>query len=237
MLKYIGSIFQCTSFQHKGKKNLVKSEDDFLQKIMTNNKKVIKTKTRNNPKFYKDLAKGQHPRVLFIGCSDSRVPVSITGLDAGEIFVHRNIANVISKNDLNSGSVIQYAVEHLKVEYIIVCGHTNCGGVAASLEHEDLGFMGGWINNIKNTYNQHKHELIKLPENEMKTALSELNTVQSVYNIVSNPAVTNAWSNGQKLTVVGWMYEIEHGKLRELDCTFSKLEDLKKINNGVSSHL
>ncbi|ORY85792.1 carbonic anhydrase, partial [Neocallimastix californiae] len=199
-------------------------------KILDNNKKVIRNKTSTNPNFYKDLAKGQHPKVLFIGCSDSRIPVSVTGLDAGEVFVHRNIANVILKNDINSGSVIQYAVEHLKVEYIIVCGHTHCGGVAASLEHEDLGFMGGWINNIKNVYNQHEKELHQLNEDDKKTALSELNAVQSVFNIVSNPVITNAWNNGQKLTVVGWMYEIESGKLRELDCSFSSIEDLNKIN-------
>jgi carbonic anhydrase len=234
MLTYnedIKNLFKFTTFGQEGKKNYIKDDHDLLKTILENNKIVIRNKTSTNPNFYKDLAKGQHPKVLFIGCSDSRIPVSVTGLDAGEVFVHRNIANVIAKNDLNSGSVIQYAVEHLKVEYIIVCGHTHCGGVAASFEHEDLGFMGGWINNIKNVYNQHEKQLSTLCEDDKKTALSELNTIQSVFNIVSNPAITNAWAKGQKLTVVGWMYEIENGKLRELDCSFDKLDDLRKIEN------
>ncbi|ORX84939.1 carbonic anhydrase [Anaeromyces robustus] len=225
----IQNLIPFTSFSPEGKKTYVKEDHDLLKQIMENNKQVIKNKTSTNPNFYKNLAKGQHPKVLFIGCSDSRIPVSVTGLDAGDIFVHRNIANVVLKNDLNSGSVIQYAVEHLKVEYIIVCGHTHCGGVAASLEDEELGFMGGWINNIKNVYRQHEHDLKKLSDYDKKTALSELNTVQSVFNIVSNPVITEAWSKGQKLSVLGWMYEIETGKLRELDCRFESLDDIKKM--------
>ncbi|KAG4104290.1 carbonic anhydrase [Neocallimastix lanati (nom. inval.)] len=224
------NFFKFTSFNGENKKTYIKDDQYLLKNILENNKKVIENKTSTDPDFYKELAKGQHPKVLFIGCSDSRVPVSVTGLDAGEVFVHRNIANVIRKNDLNSGSVIQYAVEHLKVEYIIVCGHTHCGGVAASLEDEDLGFMGGWINNIKNVYHHHEKELNQLKEDDKRTALSELNTIQSVSNIVTNPTVINAWEKGQKLTVVGWMYEIESGKLRELNCSFENLNDLKKID-------
>jgi len=234
MLTYneeLQNLLKFTTFNGENKKTYIKDDHSLLKKILENNKKVIKNKTSTNPNFYKNLAKGQHPKVLFIGCSDSRIPVSVTGLDAGEVFVHRNIANVILKNDINSGSVIQYAVEHLKVEYIIVCGHTHCGGVAASLEHEDLGFMGGWINNIKNVYHKHENDLERLNEEDKRTALSELNTVQSVFNIVSNPVISNAWANGQKLTVVGWMYEIESGKLRELDCSFESMDDLRKIEN------
>lgn len=225
----IQNLFQYTTFNPESKKVYRKDDHNLLKTILNNNKKVIRNKTRTNPDFYKDLAKGQHPKVLFIGCSDSRVPVSVTGLDAGEVFVHRNIANVILKDDLNSASVIQYAVEHLKVEYIIVCGHTHCGGVHASLHNEGHGLMGGWLKNIEDIYKGHKKELSGLSDEDMQVALSELNAVQSVLNIVTNPVVTEAWEKGQKLTVVGWMYEIEKGRLRELDCTFEKLEDLQKL--------
>jgi len=222
---------EMTTLYPKSKKSHIEHDHPILKKIMENNKNVIKNKTSTNPNFYKDLAHGQYPKVLFVGCSDSRIPASVTGLDAGEVFVHRNIANIILKDDLNSGSVIQYAVEHLKVEYIIICGHTHCGGIAASLEDHELGFMGGWIKNIKEIYKKHKEELSKLSEHDRKTTLSELNTVQSVYNVVSNPIIKHAWEKGQKLTVVGWMYDIETGKLRELDCCFDSLDDLKNIKS------
>jgi len=225
----IQNLLQYTTFNHEGKKKYLKDDHNLLNTILENNKKVIKNKTSTNPNFYKDLAKGQHPKVLFIGCSDSRIPVSVTGLDAGEIFVHRNIANVVLKDDSNSASVIQYAVEHLKVEYIIVCGHTHCGGVAASLKNKENGLLGGWIKNIENIYNKHEHELSSLSEEDKTVALSELNTVQSVLNVVSSQPVIDAWTKGQKLTVVGWIYEIENGRLRELDCSFEKLEDLERL--------
>lgn len=187
---------------------------------------MIERKLNKTPEFYKNLAKGQSPKVLFIGCSDSRVPVSVTGLDAGEVFVHRNIANVIPENDLNSSSVIQYAVEHLKVEYIIVCGHYNCGGVAASFENEDLGLMGAWIQNIKDVYKNNQSSIENLPPEKQKNALSELNVVNSVMNICKQHAVIEAWEKGQKLCVLGWVYELDKGAIRELGIRVDGLNQL-----------
>ncbi|MEN8265130.1 MAG: carbonate dehydratase [Nitrospirota bacterium] len=195
-----------------------------LNNLFENNKKWAKKVKGSDPDFFSKLSKQQHPEYLWVGCSDSRVPANeIIGMLPGEVFVHRNIANLVIHTDLNCLAVIQYAVEVLKVKHIIVCGHYGCGGIQAAMENKVHGLIDNWIRNIKDIHRYHQAEIDSLQnEKEKVDLLCELNVVEQVANICHTAIVQEAWNSGQKLSVHGWIYSIEDGILKDLDvCTTS----------------
>lgn len=170
-----------------------------------------------DPGFFKELAAQQNPEYLWIGCSDSRVPANqIVDLMPGEIFVHRNIANVVVHTDLNCLSVIHYAVEVLKVKHIIVCGHYGCGGIKAALENVDHGLIDNWLGHVKDVGRLHSEKLEGLGEDDKLDLLCELNVKEQVQNVCNTSIVQKAWSQGQELSVHGWIYDIANGLLRDM---------------------
>jgi len=202
-----------------------------IKKLFQNNKDWAKKIKKQNPNFFKMLSKQQSPEYLWIGCSDSRVPANeIVGLLPGEIFVHRNIANVIVHTDLNALSVIQFAVDVLKVKHIIVCGHYGCGGIKAALENKEHGLIDNWLRHIKDVYRYHQNELDKIKTEKGKVnKLCELNVFEQVANVCKTTIVQNAWKAGQELTVHGWIYGIENGLIKDLKISDSNNENLKSI--------
>ena len=175
---------------------------------------VIKKK---DPGFFKGLAAQQNPEYLWIGCSDSRVPANqIVDLMPGEIFVHRNIANVVAHTDLNCLSVIHYAVEFLKVKHIIVCGHYGCGGVSAAMEDVDHGLIDNWLGHVKDVVRLNAKKLAGLDEQQKLDLLCELNVKEQVQNVCNTSIVQKAWGQGQELSVHGWIYDIANGLLKDL---------------------
>lgn len=192
-----------------------------VKKLIQNNRNWAAKKIDDSPEFFKELSEQQNPKYFWIGCSDSRVPANqITGLMPGEVFVHRNIANVVSKTDMNCMSVLQYAVEVLKVEHIIVCGHYGCGGVNAALGNQQFGLIDNWLANIKDTYikNEAKFTPVK-DEEERSNLMCELNVIEQVRNVCATTIVQNAWASGQKLSVHGWCYSLKNGHINDLEVT------------------
>ena len=190
-----------------------------LKNLFDNNKKWAAKIKESDPDFFAKLSRQQNLEYLWIGCSDSRVPSNqIVDMLPGEIFVHRNIANVVIHTDLNCLSVIQYAVEVLKVKHIIVCGHYGCGGVRAALEKKSFGLIYTWLRHIKDVYRHHQDKLDALTdENERLNLLCELNVIEQVANVCHTSIVQKAWSSGQEISVHGWIYSIEDGILKDLD--------------------
>jgi len=190
-----------------------------LKNLFDSNKKWAEKIKESDPDFFAKLSQQQKPEYLWIGCSDSRVPSNqIVDLMPGEIFVHRNIANVVIHTDLNCLSVIQYAVEVLKIKHIIVCGHYGCGGVQAALAKRAYGLIDTWLRHIKDVYRHYQDELDAITdENEKLNRLCELNVIEQVANVCHTSIVQKAWEAGQKLSVHGWIYSIEDGILKNLD--------------------
>jgi carbonic anhydrase len=198
------------------------------EQLFRNNAEWVSRKTDNDPQYFARLAAQQAPDYLWIGCSDSRVPANdIVGLDPGELFVHRNVANLVVASDLNLLSVLQFAVEILKVRHVAVTGHYGCGGVRAALSRVELGLIDNWLQPIKQISLAHRDELEPLDEEARVNRLCELNVVQQVRNVASTTVVQNAWARGQELQVHGWIYAIEEGRLRNLDCTLTSAEQLE----------
>jgi carbonic anhydrase len=188
------------------------------KQLLLQNKAWSEERTRDDVDFFKRHARVQTPEFLWIGCSDSRVPANeVTGTDPGEIFVHRNIANLVVHTDLNLLSVLQYAVQVLKVKNIIVCGHYGCGGVRAAMTNTNYGLINKWLRNIKDTYRIHRDELEKI-ESEDKRAdrLTELNVMEQVMNLAKTSIVQNSWNERQFPVLLGWVYHIENGLLDEV---------------------
>ena len=180
---------------------------------------------KENPGFFSKLSKQQTPEYLWIGCADSRVPANqIVDLAPGEIFVHRNIANLVVHTDLNCLSVIQYAVEVLRVKHIIVCGHYDCGGVAAALDDHEHGLIDNWLRHIEDVRNNYEEQLEGLDREEKVNTLCELNIKEQVKNVCRTTIVQNAWKSGQDLSVHGWIYNIENGILEDLGADFTSDE-------------
>lgn len=190
-----------------------------LKELFDNNITWAKKIEEADPDFFKTLSKQQSPEYLWIGCSDSRVPANeIVGLLPGEIFVHRNIANLVVHTDLNCLSVIQFAVEVLKVKHIIVCGHYGCGGIKAAMENEDFGLIDNWLRNIKDIHRFRQVEIDAVQsEKEKLDLMCELNVVEQVANVCHTTIVQNAWKKEQELSIHGWIYDIADGRLKDLD--------------------
>lgn len=188
------------------------------EQLLLANKAWAEEKTETSPEFFKNLAKGQSPRFLWIGCSDSRVPADqITNTEPGEIFVHRNVANMVVHTDLNMLSVLQYAVEVLKVQHIMVVGHYGCGGVRASMGNEHLGLINKWLRNIKEVYRHHREELNAIPDMDKRAdKLVEYNIIEQVNNLVKTSIIQGAWKERQLPYVHGWVYGMEDGVIKEL---------------------
>ncbi len=187
--------------------------------LLENNRSWAKRIEREKPGFFEQLSTQQTPEYLWIGCSDSRVPANeIVNLPPGEIFVHRNIANVVVHTDLNCLSVIQYAVEVLKVKHIIVCGHYGCGGIKAALDGQPHGLIDNWLRHIRDVYRFNTEQLDAIADPKQRTdRLCELNVVEQVDNICNTTMVQNAWGAGQELTVHGWIYRLEDGLIKDLN--------------------
>jgi carbonic anhydrase len=189
-----------------------------LSHLFANNQAWASEMTRNDPEFFQRLSRQQSPQYLWIGCSDSRVPANqIVGLLPGDMFVHRNVANLVVHTDLNCLSAIQFAVEVLGVSHIIVCGHYGCGGVLAALRDDKLGLIDNWLRHVQDVRGKHKSLLQDLQtESEQHHRLCELNVIEQVMNLSQTTVVRDAWARGQELAVHGWIYDLRDGLLREL---------------------
>ncbi|HXH69995.1 MAG TPA: carbonate dehydratase [Pyrinomonadaceae bacterium] len=202
-----------------------------LKHLLENNKKYSEKVRAERPNFFYDLARQQAPEYVWIGCSDSRVSASnIVGLLPGEIFVHRNVANQVIHTDLNCLSVLQFAVESLKVKHIIVCGHYGCGGVIAALENKRHGLIDNWLRHIQDTANLYSETLEKIEdENKKSDKLCELNVIEQVINVGATTIVQDAWERGQNLTVHGWIYSLKDGIINDLDICLPGETELKTL--------
>lgn len=204
---------------------------DFYKKILENNKKWVEKKLELNPDYFNNLAEGQRPPLLWIGCSDSRVPANeIIGAEPGEVFVHRNIANMVVHSDMNMLSVLDYAVNALKVKHVIVCGHYGCGGIKAAMGNNSIGIIDNWIRHIKDVYRFHQHELDNIEnENERFNKFVEVNVKEQVLDLAKTSIVQNAWNNGQELSIHGWVYGLNSGYVTDLGLNFSSDKDLDHV--------
>ena len=200
-------------------------------KLLENNKAWAASQIDNDPDYFNDLAKGQSPDYLWIGCSDSRVPANqITGTKPGEIFVHRNIANMVVHSDMNLLSVLSYAVEVLKVKHIIVCGHYGCGGVLAAMSNKQHGLIDNWLRHIKDVYRYHHVELDAIKDkNQRARRFVEVNVMEQVHDLGKTSIVQNAWKNNQPLHIHGWVYDINDGIIKDLEVTFKSTKDLHAV--------
>ena len=204
---------------------------DFYKKILDNNKKWVEDQLAIDVEYFKDLAKGQQPPLLWIGCSDSRVPANeIIGAKPGEVFVHRNIANMVIHSDMNMLSVLDYAVNVLKVKHVIVCGHYGCGGVKAAMGNQSIGLIDNWIRHIKDVYRLHETYLNTIEDdNERFNKFVEVNAQEQVFDLAKTSIVQNAWRNGQELTLHGWTYGLNSGYVTDLDVNMSSNEELDEV--------
>jgi|SRR5690554_4298779 len=206
-----------------------------IKKIFENNQNWIVEKLNQQPDYFKKLAEGQSPKILYIGCSDSRVTAEeLMGASPGEIFVHRNIANMVISIDMNVMSVINYAVGALNVEQIIVCGHYGCGGVKAAMEPNDAGILNPWLRNIREVYRMHKEDLNKIEdENERYNKLVEFNVQEQCLNVIKTAVVQKAYYE-RGLRVYGWVFDIHTGKLIDLNIDFEKMmKETQEIYNLI----
>jgi carbonic anhydrase len=204
---------------------------DFYKKILDNNKKWVETSLASDPNYFADLAKGQTPPLLWIGCSDSRVPANeIIGAKPGEVFVHRNIANMVVHTDMNMLSVLDYAVNVLKVKHVLVCGHYGCGGIKAALGNDSIGIIDNWIRHIKDVYRLHDEYLNSITdETDRFNTFVEINVKEQVFDLAKTSIVQAAWKNGQDLTLHGWVYGLNSGFVTDLNVNISSEKDLDEV--------
>ena len=197
--------------------------------LLSNNAEVVRKKLAEQPDFFEKLAKGQQPRFLWIGCSDSRVPANVvTGTDAGDIFVHRNIANLVNNTDLNLMSVLAYAVGVLKVDHVIVCGHYGCGGVMAAMSHQDVGIINKWVRDIKDTYANHWEELKDLDEDKRFSRMVELNVIEQVNNLAKSTIMQREWKE-REVHIHGWVYDLKSGLINDLGLDVFNSDSLPEV--------
>lgn len=202
-----------------------------IEELFSNNRAWAQSVKTSDPDFFEKLANQQAPEYLWIGCSDSRVPANqIVGLLPGEVFVHRNVANMVVHTDFNCLTVLQYAVDVLKIKHVLVVGHYNCGGVRAAYENRDNGLIDNWLRNIKDVQQRHRRRIAALEtDDERVNLLCELNVISQVFNVCHTTIVQNAWSRGQPLSVHGWVYSLKDGLINDLECTVSGPEQISAI--------
>ncbi len=205
--------------------------ETFYKKLLDNNKKWVDDKLSEDPEFFKKLSSGQKPPVLWIGCADSRVPANeIIGAQPGEVFVHRNIANMVVHSDMNMLSVLDYAVNVLQVKHVIVCGHYGCGGVQTAMTNKHVGLIDNWIRHIKDVYRFHQDELNAIADEKQRfDRFVELNVVEQVLDLAKTSIVQGAWERGQDLHVHGWVYDISDGLINDLDITIRDNTSLSAV--------
>lgn len=205
--------------------------ESFYKKLLDNNKEWVASKIDGDPEYFSRLAQGQQPPILWIGCSDSRVPANeIIGAQPGEVFVHRNIANMVIHSDMNMLSVLDYAVNVLKVKHVIVCGHFGCGGVLTALTNKHVGLIDNWIRHIKDVYRLHKTELDAIQDDKVKfDRFVELNVMEQVLDLAKTSIVQKAWEVGQDLHLHGWVYDIKDGLIQDLNVTLKDNSSLDKV--------
>lgn len=202
-----------------------------LRKLFQNNKEWVLSKINKDPEYFQNKANIQDPLYLWIGCSDSRVPANeIVGLEPGELFVHRNLANLFPNTDFNCLSVLEYAVALLKIQHVIVCGHYGCAGVKAAMEDHRLGLADNWLRNIRDVYARSKNELEKITDQKRRyDRLVELNVLQQVRNVCHTTIVQAAWAAGQTVCVHGWVYDLVTGTLKDLNCCVTNIDQVEEI--------
>ncbi|MCF7806056.1 MAG: carbonate dehydratase [Simkaniaceae bacterium] len=199
-----------------------------LQHLFKNNRLWAENMQKKDDKAFQRLSEKQTPKYLWIGCSDSRIPANeILGLEPGELFVHRNVANLFPHTDFNCLSVLQYGIDYLNIEHVIVCGHYQCGGVAAAMENEQFGLVDNWLRNIRDVYAREKELLDAITDKTQKyDRLVELNVLNQVMNVCHTTIVQNAWAQKKRLFVHGWVYDLSTGLLKDLDCCISSLDQI-----------
>ncbi len=207
-----------------------------LEKLFESNRDWASSVKTSDPQFFEKLAAQQSPEYLWIGCSDSRVPANqIVGLMPGEVFVHRNVANIVVHTDFNCLTVLQYAVEVLKVKHVLVVGHYGCGGIQAAYENADTGLADNWLRNIKDVQFRHQEELDAINDRDDRLArLCELNVINQVSNVCHTTILQNAWARGQPLGVHGWVYSLRDGLLRDLQCSVDSPEQIPQAYRVIS---
>lgn len=194
-------------------------------RLLTNNRAWAAAKTASDPGFFTRLAQQQKPRYMWIGCADSRVPANeITGLDPGEVFVHRNVANIVVPSDLNALSTVQFAVEALKVEHIFVVGHHGCGGVRAALQGLRVGLADNWLRHVQDVRLRHRRRIDHLPPRQQEDVLCEINVIEQVGNVALSTVIQDAWARGQPVAVHGWVYGLQDGLLKDLHVTMERAD-------------
>lgn len=205
--------------------------EKFYNQLLDNNRKWVTSKLEKDPDYFKKLATGQKPPVLWIGCADSRVPANeIIGAEPGEVFVHRNIANMVVHSDMNMLSVLDYAVNVLQVKHIIVCGHYGCGGVQAAMTNKHIGLIDNWIRHIKDVYRFHHEELDAISdENQRFNRFVELNVFEQVLDLGKTSIVQSAWERGQEVHVHGWVYDIHDGLINDMKVTLKDNDSLSDV--------
>lgn len=203
----------------------------YYNQLLANNKAWVEKNLNEDPEFFSRLANGQQPPLLWIGCADSRVPANeIIGAQPGEVFVHRNIANMVVHTDMNMLSVLDYAVNVLKVKHVIVCGHYGCGGIKAAMTNQHFGLIDNWIRHIKDVYRFHQTELNAIQNEELRfNRFVELNVIEQVMDLAKTSIIQSAWENGQELEIHGWVYDIKDGYINDLKVTFDSEEKLAKV--------
>ena len=209
-----------------------------LSQLFDNNRAWARAVSSRDPRFFETLSTQQSPRYLWIGCADSRVPANeIVGLRPGELFVHRNVANLVVHTDLNCLSVLQYACDLLKVEHVIVCGHYGCGGVQMAEENRSIGLADNWIRNVQDVRERHRSMLDACPAAERADRLCELNVIEQVRNVCHTTVVRDAWRRGQQISVHGWIYALRDGLLRDLGLTVTSSNEIEPIYEAAVTSL
>jgi carbonic anhydrase len=211
-----------------------------IEKMLSNNREWVAEQLAMNPEYFQRLAKGQSPSILWIGCADSRVPPNeITKTHPGDIFVHRNVANLVVQTDMNMLSVVQYAVEVLQVAHVVVCGHYGCGGVLAAMGNHQYGLIDNWLRTIKDTQNYYWQQLKDLDEHARGRRMVELNVIEQIHNLGKTSIIQNAWRTSGKPSIHGWAYDLETGLIKSLTSAIGDEESLKetcKFEMGIIGH-
>ncbi|MEZ4946996.1 MAG: carbonate dehydratase [Cyclobacteriaceae bacterium] len=204
---------------------------ELYNKLLQKNKEWVEAMISSDPEYFSKLAGGQKPPVLWIGCADSRVPANeIIGAPPGEVFVHRNIANMVVHTDMNMLSVLDYAVNVLKVQHVIVCGHYGCGGVRAAMSNQQFGLIDNWIRHIKDVYRFHQDELEGIQDmGERENRFIELNVIEQVYDLAKTSIIQNSWSKSKSPFIHGWVYDIRNGLINDLKVSVNENSDLPKV--------